>query len=188
MNKDFPAPQNFEERFSQELLKRDIRALLLGGVACITYGSTRYSQDTDWWIDSTADVRSWMKRLMDVALGCAEPCVWTRLLGRQMLGTYPQDAGSNELSLRAEQTVAEDGVVRIGTENSFVDVFYRPHQLTDFDAAWKKSQALDGCLRRLCIEDLIQTKTDTGRLQDEGDVRFLMNLLNSAKPITGKEE
>jgi len=181
MNKDFPTPQNFEERFSQELLKRSVRALLLGGVACITYGSTRYSQDTDWWIDSTPDVRSWIRIVMDVAIGCGDPCVWTRLLGRQKLGSYPQDAGSDDMLLRVEQAVAEDGVVRIGTKDSFVDAFYRPHRLTDFAAAWRRSRVLDGCLRRLCIEDLIQTKTGTGRPQDKDDVRFLTNLLNSSK-------
>ncbi len=176
MSKEFPTPGNFEERFSIELLKRDIRSLLLGGVACLTYGSTRFTKDTDWWLDSTMGIPAWVKRLMEVANGCEMPCEWTRLRGNQNLGSFPKDVGSGSLSVRVEEAVREDSMVRIGTMESFVDVFYQPHRLSDFQAAWERSCEFDGCLRRLSIADLIESKLDTARHQDEEDIRYLRSL------------
>jgi hypothetical protein len=105
-----------------------------------------------------------------------EFCIWTRILDHQVLGEFPRDIGPTALAQNVEEAVEEDGVLRVGTEESYVDLFYLPHRLEDFETVWKRSIDLDGCLRKLCIEDLIESKLETGRRQDDEDVRFLKSL------------
>ncbi|MDD2706520.1 MAG: hypothetical protein PHV34_00810 [Verrucomicrobiae bacterium] len=162
---------NFDENFSLALLALKFRALLLGGVACNIYGSTRYSQDVDWWLDPSGGVEAWTARLMEVCAFMKAAMDIVRLRGHLRLGSLPGDAAV--LPERVRRTIEEDAVVRCCQGEGMVDIFFAPHQLDDFEAAWQRAKPWDGGLRVLSIPDLIRSKEGTGRDKDKADIDFL---------------
>ncbi|MBI4023931.1 MAG: hypothetical protein HY360_03060 [Verrucomicrobia bacterium] len=173
MSKDSPT---FDEKLSLALLELNLRSLLLGGVACNTYGSTRYSEDVDWWLDPTRGLVAWADSVLDVCERTKESGRLVRLKDRSTLGTFPTMTTPDARNLLVDAAKA-DRVIRAHGNDGMVDLFFEPNNLSDFEDAWSRSRPWDGCLRVLCPEHLIRTKLDTGRRRDEDDIRFLKEQL-----------
>ena len=170
MSKDFPT---FDEKFSIALCELRIRALLLGGVACNIYGSTRYSEDIDWWIGPTEGIDVWIELILKACLHTKEKYEVVRLRNRTVIGNYGSCQNGPEMKTALKKIIEEDAVVRLQNKESKVDAFFLPYQLEDFEKAWSRSKPWDQTLRVLSIEDLILTKTGTERCRDLDDIRFL---------------
>jgi hypothetical protein len=168
------SPANFQERFSQALLASEVRVLLLGGVACNVHGSSRHTLDVDYWLDPSGGPSAWAARLLAMVRTTGDPVEISQIqgpcLGRLLAETF------EVLVASTASAAATDGVIRLASGESEVDLFYEANNLPDFEAAWKRSRPLDGTLRVLCREDLIASKRGTGRKQDEDDIRFLEQL------------
>ncbi len=170
MSKDYPT---FDEKFSVALIELGIRALLLGGVACNIYGSTRYSEDVDWWIDPTKGIKAWIESVLHVCEHTKERWEIVRLRDHALLGSQEAFQLNRD---RLVKIVKTDALLRFQTKESMVDAFFLPNNLEDFEMAWSRSQAWDGSLRVLHMEDLIQTKMGTHRHKDLEDLRFLRRI------------
>jgi len=94
MSKDFPT---FDEKFSIAILEEGVRALLLGGVACNIYGSSRASEDTDWWIDPTQGIQQWINTILVLCRRTTETCSIIRLKDRRIVGNCPKDGRAGRL-------------------------------------------------------------------------------------------
>lgn len=171
MSKDF---QTFDEKFSVALTELNIRALLIGGVACNIYGSTRYSEDVDWWMDPTQGLSVWIDWLLSAKGKTQENSQIVRLRDRQTLKFPNQESSQDKTEILA--VLKDDAVIRLQSSTGKVDVFYMPNNLEDFEAVWNRAKLWDGTLRVLCIQDLILTKTGTNRQKDIDDIRFLSQL------------
>src|SRR5438045_1604485 len=85
MSKDSPT---FDEKFSVALIELGIRSLLLGGVACNIYGSTRYSEDLDWWIDPAPGIESWVHSVLAACKQTQDHCEFIRLSDHSLICKY----------------------------------------------------------------------------------------------------
>ncbi len=177
MSKDYPT---FDEKFSIAILEEGVRALLLGGVACNIYGSTRVSEDTDWWLDSTIGTDEWVRVLIKLCKRTGEACDVIRLNGLKKIADHPKDTTDPQFVSKIKEVIVEDGVIRLQQNKGKADLFFAPNNLEDFETAWKRSEPWDGALRVLCVKDLILTKQGTGRKRDTEDIAFL----NSVKKPT----
>ena len=176
MSKDSPT---LDEKLSLSLIKCRVRCLVLGGVACNIYGSTRMSEDTDLWVDPTQGGTAWIQHLIMAAKHCNERCHLICLRNQSTLGNFPEDFHPDSALKKLEALIEEDAVIRLQNETGTLDAFYTVNGLDDFEAAWKQSIPCDESLRVLSVPDLIKTKKDTGRQRDQDDIQFLEKLLKS---------
>ncbi len=154
------------EQFLRRLAGKH-RVLLIGGMAVIAHGRSRFTKDADIWLDPAASSQTWAEALLDV-LGGFPGSLVVRI-------GVPEEVAPEELPDAAET----DGVVRVTGFDRPCDVFRRPNELVegDFGACWQRSaKEFDG-VRILNELDLVVTKENTGRPQDAEDSSFLMQLV-----------
>ncbi len=176
MSKDSPA---FDEQLSIAFVECRIRCLVLGGVACNVYGSTRMSEDTDIWLDPTRGPEAWLHDLRRAIQHCGVPCQLVRLRDQSVVGDFHATNREPVFRVPLRDILEEDAVVRLQNESGKLDVFYRVNRLDDFEMAWQRSTTWDEPLRVLSIPDLVETKKETGRKKDRVDIEFLETLLKS---------
>jgi hypothetical protein len=129
---------------------RDVRYLIVGGIAYSTHVELRYTKDLDVWIDATPENAA---------------CVWRALA----------DFGAPLQALRVEDFLVPGTVYQIGVPPRRIDVRTRVTGLT-FDEAWPNRIPVEYAGVRvdvLGIADLIRNKHAVGRPQDVVDVERL---------------
>lgn len=143
------------------------RVLLLGGAAMIFHGLSRGTKDIDIWVDPMADAETWA-------------LVLAPLLGANGLyAARAADANGTFAKIETQdiaRVVNEDRFIRILGADRDIDVFRSPRNmaLSDFDQAWERGEnTIKHGVKVLDSIDLVLTKMETGRIQDQDDIHFL---------------
>ncbi|MEI6070678.1 MAG: hypothetical protein WCS31_02715 [Verrucomicrobiae bacterium] len=154
------------ENFLTDLSVRR-RLLLLGGLAIVKHGLSRYTKDADIWMEPAASAAEWARSLTEAL--ALHPGVSANSL------FPPRKIADHEV----EKLIEAERVLRILGFEVPLDIFRNPNELEhlSFDEAWEASEPFSGGLRLMSASHLILTKSGTGRLQDELDIQFLENQL-----------
>lgn len=139
------------------------RVLLLGGLAVIAHGLSRATKDADVWLEPGDSPDAWSAALAET-------------LNRFPGVSLERLPYWEKTSLAELPKVIEDvGMIRVAGLNVELDVFRKPNELKmdDFDAVWVRATPMEQGLRLPDPLDLIVTKLDTGRDQDQKDVFYL---------------
>lgn len=137
------------DRVFESFERRDVRYLVIGGVAAVIYGVPRATFDLDILIEPTREnARALLDALLDAGLATA-------------VMTTPQDVCENEITIFQDR-------VRIDVQSRTPGI--------QFDDAWGRRVAMEYGERRFWVvskEDLIASKRAAGRPVDLEDVRVL---------------
>ena len=150
-------------------LTPDHRVIVIGGLAVIAHGYPRHTKDADIWLEPMASSSDWAAVIEGI---CAD------LPGTSIhrLPGWVQVSGG-EIAAAIEET----GVVRIVGLDKPLDIFRRPNEFGE-DAfehvAARASENGDGTLLPDPL-DLVQSKLDTGRVQDRRDMDHLESLVRA---------
>ncbi len=145
------------------------RVIVIGGVAVIGHGFSRHTKDADIWLDPMSSAKVWATAIEDA-------CRHFEGLTIHSLPEWIEVRGS-EIAEAAE----EIGMIRIQGLQEPLDIFRKPNEFTEeiFDAvAERGTRNKDGTLLPTPL-DLIQSKWETGREQDQQDILFLESLVRS---------
>lgn len=154
----------YYERLFAKLQAANVKYLIVGGLAMNLHGVPRM----------TADV--------DLVVSFSEPDVATLIAALDELGFAPRaPVSATELAnpLRRRQWRAEKNMraftfVNKNNPLEEVDILLDPH--FDFDPAYERREQVRAGAATVSvasIDDLISTKKDTGRAQDESDIAML---------------
>jgi hypothetical protein len=141
--------------------------VVIGGLAVIAHGRNRSTKDADIWLEPFTSAEEWSE---NVILFCEQFQDLTlhglpgwKLLNRQSIAEF------------VEQT----GMIRINGLNYPLDIFRRPNEFEadDFDAVCKRATRTEDGTYLPDPLDLVVTKLNTGRQQDEEDSQFLESLV-----------
>ncbi len=144
-------------------LTADHDLIVIGGLAVIGHGFSRPTKDADVWLDPKLDSRSWAEVLQ-------EACARYEGLTLHALPGWRFVADEDLVD-----AVAEIGMVRVHGLECPLDVFRKPTGFSAEDFAEvlsRSSRNEDGSWLPDPI-DLAISKENTGRSQDEHDIRFL---------------
>ena len=143
------------------------RLLLLGGMAVVRHGLTRYTKDVDVWLDPMTSCEEWASCLVVIMLDFPGVQI-TRLFP-------PQPIDPSALS----EAIAQDRVIRITGFEMPLDIFREPNELEHiaFDTAFARSEDFQGNLRLMALAELITSKLNTGRAHDREDLAYLESVL-----------
>jgi hypothetical protein len=131
------------------LERREVRYLVIGGIAAVLHGVPRITLDADLLLEASRENAA---RLLDA-------------LREAGLGTA--------FLIEADALLAED--ITVFKDRIRVDVMTKAPGL-EFEAAWARRErpVYDGqAFNLLCKEDLIASKKATGRPRDREDARLL---------------
>lgn len=142
------------------LQRHDVRYVVIGGIAAVLHGVPRATFDLDILIQSTREnAQRLLEALEEAGLGTA-------------LLTTPESVTEQEITVFLDR-------VRIDVQTSTPGL--------DFDAAWDRRNEVvfDGqAMQVVALEDLISSKSASGRPVDLEDVRILRSLF---EPDHGKQ-
>jgi hypothetical protein len=146
----------------QILNKNKTRYIIVGAHAVIQYTEPRYTKDLDVWVDPTSE---------------NSKKVWKSLV--------EFGAPLDQVSITDFQN--EDNMFQIGMDPNRIDIIMGLENLV-FDESWQKSEFFEFesiRVKVLNISDLIKSKKDTGRIQDQLDIEKLEKakiLYKTSKP------
>lgn len=136
-----------------ELLSKDHRVIMLGGLAVIAHGRDRHTHDVDIWLDPLNSAESWSNVIADACRAFSEASVH-RLPGWvQVIDQGITDAAD------------ETGMIRVLGLGMPLDIFRRPKEFeeTGFDAVFQRATRNDDGTYLPDPLDLLQSKLDTDR-------------------------
>lgn len=134
----------------QILKKNDVRFLIIGAYAVIQYTDPRYTNDIDIWVEPSIE---------------NSEKVWKALT----------EFGAPLKQVTVSDFQDENNVFQIGIEPNRVDILMGVENLT-FNNAWESGKIFEFesvQAKVLNIDDLIKSKTNTGRIQDQLDIEKL---------------
>ena len=136
----------------RSLKRNKVKYLIIGGIACGIYGSPRATKDLDIIIKPTLEnAGRLLEALQEAGFGTA--CLTTK-----------------------EKIIANE--VNIFQDYIRLDVLTKVKGL-DFDTAWKNRKVKflkDVGIKVVSIDELIESKTASGRLIDKEDVKILKKI------------
>lgn len=150
-----------------ELLSKDHRVILLGGLAVIAHGRDRHTHDVDIWLDPLNSAESWSNVIADACRAFPEASVH-RLPGWvQVIDQGIADAAD------------ETGMIRVLGLGMPLDIFRRPKEFeeTGFDAVFQRATRNDDGTYLPDPLDLLQSKLDTDREKDLHDIQHLESVV-----------
>jgi hypothetical protein len=163
-------------------LTKDYRVIVIGGLAVIAHGRSRQTMDADIWLEPLSSPAEWANAIEKV-------CMQFEGARIHRLPGWVEVSGA-DVAEAAEDT----GMIRILGLDCPLDIFRRPNEFDEdsFDAvAERASTAGDGTLLPSPL-DLIQSKLDTGRNQDQEDISHLESIIRAdykkRLPIASFEE
>ncbi len=144
-------------------LASEFRVLTLGGVAVISHGLDRNTQDADIWIEPFDSADIWAGKM------CPHIFFHPRI-HPVSIGTWESISGEDFATV-----VLRDGVLRLNGLDRPLDIFRTPNELDigEFDSVWARAIPLDDGTRIPDVIDLLVTKQSTGREKDLMDIAFL---------------
>ncbi len=168
-------PLNYDERILQELLSKDIRFLVVGGVAVNLHGYLRATADLDLMI--ALDEENVMK-----FVGLVRGWGW-----KPKIPVKLEDFANSSLR---ESWVRDKGMKAFAVYNpkrelEHIDLVIETP--LDFESAYKRKTMVSlGSIKApvVSIDDLIKMKKSAGRVRDVGD----MNALIEIKEAKSEEE
>ena len=134
----------------QILRKNEVKFLIVGAYAVIQYTEPRYTKDIDIWVDPSVE---------------NSEKVWIALT----------EFGAPLEQVNIKDFQDDNNVFQIGVEPNRIDILMGVDNLT-FNNAWESSNVFEFetvQVKILDIDDLIRSKTNTGRLQDQLDIEKL---------------
>lgn len=139
------------------------KVVLLGGMAMIAHGFSRFTKDVDIWLDPSKGVANWCRVIV-----CA-----VRMFNGAKL--FQVRSGLEIVEGKLDDIVQEDEFIRISGLDLDVDVFFRPNNLSvsDFESVWSRAVEKNDGLKVADEIDLGLTKMGTGRMQDRIDIEWL---------------
>lgn len=150
-------------------LTKDYRVIVIGGLAVIAHGRSRQTMDADIWLEPLSSPAEWANAIEEV-------CIHFEGVRIHRLPGWIEVSGT-DVAEAAEDT----GMIRILGLDCPLDIFRRPNEFDEdsFDAvAERASKASDGTLLPSPL-DLIQSKLDTGRSQDQEDISHLESIIRA---------
>lgn len=153
-------------QFVRELTRRH-RVIVLGGLAVIAHGLSRSTKDVDLWIEPMESAETWAQVVIDVVQSFPGLSIHTLPGWKQVSGGEVADAASFP------------GIIRILGLECPLDLFRKPNEFEadHFDEVWKHSLAYDDGARIPHPLELVVTKLNTGRKQDQMDRDYLESLI-----------
>lgn len=149
--------KDFRE-FIQLLNENEVKYLIIGGYAVAFHGYPRYTKDLDFW-------------------------VWAEPSNAELLLKTIQDFGLATLNLSIEDLTDPDNVIQLGYEPNRIDLIVQLDGL-DFEACYTRRidmQLDEISVHFIGLEDLIENKMSTGRLQDKADANNLKKRTENKK-------
>ena len=148
--------QDFKE-FIQLLNEHKVEYLIVGGYALAFHGYPRFTQDIDFWIWTDGENA-------------------TRII--TVLGKF----GFNSLNLQEEDFLNEENIIQLGYPPNRIDIINQIDGVAFKDAfenreVFKNEQMV---MNFIGIEQLIQNKKASGRLQDLADLEILEKIKKEA--------
>ncbi len=143
------------------------RIVVIGGLAVIAHGLNRSTKDADVWLEPFGSPEEWASKLR---LFCED---YPDLTLHGLPGWEILTADT------MAESVARIGIVRVLGLSFPLDLFRRPNEFEtdDFDAVWRRATRIDDGTYLPDPLDLVVTKLNTGRLQDQTDTQFLESLV-----------
>lgn len=155
-----------DQQLADDLVRRlaaDHRVVILEGVAVITHGLSRNTQDLDVWLDPMESPDVW----------CA--VVLSALAGFPEIALIEMGSFSPVEKVNFPELIEQDGLVRISGLDRPLDIFRRPNEMevSGFEEVWNRATPQADGTRLPDVVDLLVTKQDTGRARDTYDIQFL---------------
>jgi hypothetical protein len=151
-------------------LTREHRVVVLGGMAVIAHGLSRSTYDADIWLEPLASSHHWA----EIILRACKEVPGTTI---HRLPGWLEVSESGEV----EQAVEETGMIRIRGLDCPLDIFRRPNEFNEvqFDEVIRQaSRQGDGTFLPSPL-DLIQSKMNTSRDKDLGDIQYLESVVRA---------
>lgn len=145
---------DFKE-FIQLLNEFDVKYLVIGGYAVNYYGYPRYTKDIDFWIWLTEEN---IKKLLEVL----------------------EEFGFANINLSINDFMSPDSIIQLGYEPYRIDLLVDLDGL-DFEKCYSQKNNIeldDINVNFLSLQDLINNKRKSGRLQDLADAEKLEQIAN----------
>jgi len=150
-------------------LTASYRVVVIGGLAVIAHGHGRHTQDADIWLEPMSSAEEWATAI-EAVCGHFPDCEIRSL------------PGWREVSGQAAAVAAEEiGMLRICGLSVPLDIFRRPNEFDEADFEQVAARARkngDGTFLPDAL-DLLQTKLDTNRDRDLGDIAHLEGLVRA---------
>ncbi len=148
LNKDF-------KEFIELLNEHDVKYLVIGGYAVNFHGYPRYTKDIDFWIWMN---KSNIKKLIEVI----------------------KVFGFNSLDFKMEDFMSPENIIQLGYEPYRIDLIVAIEGIDFMDCFNRKNTIkIDKTkVNFIEIQDLIDSKSNTGRLQDLADAEQLQKIKN----------
>ena len=155
------APDLFDKflRIIDTINRYDVEYVVIGGVAMISHGMPRLTQDLDLLIKLTKDnVDKLRNALSDI---------------------YNDD----EIKEITYAELQKYSVIRYGTPDGFyLDIMVRIGEAADYYSIKRENKKIEGVVIQLAsAESLFKLKKDTVRPEDKRDALFLLKLLEARK-------
>jgi hypothetical protein len=157
-----PTPSQFIRE-----LTRDHRVVVLGGLAVIAHGLSRATKDADIWLEPLVSSEAWAHAISHTV----------QKFPGLTIHTLPgwREVAPDELAAVA----AELGIIRILGLQCPLDIFRTPNEFApdDFEEVWQHAKPYDDGCRIPHPLELIVSKLNTGRPQDQMDREYLEALV-----------
>ncbi len=140
---------DFKE-FIALLNENNVKYLIVGGYAVAFHGNPRYTKDLDFW-------------------------VWANLENAERMVKVLNEFGFESFSLTVSDFLNPDNVIQLGREPNRIDLVTAISGV-EFEKAFEHriETEIDGVtVAFIALNDLIENKKATGRLQDLADVEKL---------------
>jgi len=144
--------QDFKE-FIQLLNEHEVEYLVVGGYALAFHGYPRFTQDIDFWI-------------------------WTDRDNVNKIIAVLKEFGFSSLNLNEEDFLDDENVIQLGYPPNRIDLITQIDGV-DFKDAFLKKVIFKGDntdINFIGIDELIQNKKVSGRLQDLADLEVLLQI------------
>ena len=144
---------DFKE-FIELLNAHNVQYLIVGGYALAFHGHPRYTKDIDVWIAANTENAERMLKVLT-------------------------DFGFSSLALSLQDFLEEDNIIQLGFPPNRIDILTSVDGI-EFENSTPQSSVIevDGVnIHLIGIHNLIENKTDSGRLQDLADVEKLQAIL-----------
>jgi len=144
---------DFKE-FIELLNAHNVQYLIVGGYALAFHGHPRYTKDIDVWIAANTE-------------------------NAERMLTVLTDFGFSSLALSLQDFLEEDNIIQLGFPPNRIDILTSVDGI-EFENSTPQSSVIevDGVnIHLIGIHNLIENKTDSGRLQDLADVEKLQAIL-----------
>lgn len=144
--------QDFKE-FIQLLNEHEVEYLVVGGYALAFHGYPRFTQDIDFWVWTNRDN---VKKIIAVLKGF----------------------GFSSLNLNEEDFLDDENVIQLGYPPNRIDLITQIDGV-DFKDAFLKKVVFEGDdtdVNFIGLDELIQNKKVSGRLQDLADLEVLLQI------------